>query len=328
MNESRKLHLSEHGESASQEKEKAMKEKPSKSKLKLKTTFPTSRKSNWVSNAHARNFVSENLAQQRGFRPPSRIQKEMDEPKRTGLSYSSNREANCRLESKGAIAKILPAGNPYTPDRTSVVVRESNVRSKDSFDTEGTRINVDTIGPRGNEHSTDRSNGTDRAIQQLQSQSGSNLRGSFNSYAHPDNRSNQKNRAEQQMLCQPVGKKPLAGAAAADDDDDDDLFNDDDEDDRPKYAYQEVVRKKAEREALPAHDCPECAQFRAVVMSGKGKDVFNEDEIMACSRHRSRAPPPSTPPQYWELSFADEVEARKKREKEAQRQQAWWRGGR
>ena len=65
--------------------------------------------------------------------------------------------------------------------------------------------------------------------------------------------------------------------------------------DSPGYAYQEVVRKKAERQALPQYECVDCAAFgRAVGMP-----------IRYC-RHRFRFPPPETPPGFWDLDFADE----------------------
>ena len=35
----------------------------------------------------------------------------------------------------------------------------------------------------------------------------------------------------------------------------------------PSYKFQEVVRKRAEREALPAHDCPGCTRFYAALES-------------------------------------------------------------
>jgi hypothetical protein len=82
------------------------------------------------------------------------------------------------------------------------------------------------------------------------------------------------------------------------------------EDESPKFAYAEVVRKREERSALPAYTCLECQAFANAMTSSKDKDgnqVFDpKDIVQACSRHRSRFTPPSTPQGFWELSFADE----------------------
>jgi hypothetical protein len=79
-----------------------------------------------------------------------------------------------------------------------------------------------------------------------------------------------------------------------------------DEDNEADFKYIEVVRKKSEREALNGYDCPDCVAFVNAVMSGNGANVFNRDDFLRCSRHRSRHTPPQTPEDYWELSFADE----------------------
>jgi hypothetical protein len=89
--------------------------------------------------------------------------------------------------------------------------------------------------------------------------------------------------------------------------DDQSLWSDEDRD-RPNYKYQEVVRKRAEREGLKPYDCPECAAFVDMILQGDGAKVYNRDELMCCSRHRSRHTPPSTPPDFWELSFIDECD--------------------
>jgi hypothetical protein len=95
-----------------------------------------------------------------------------------------------------------------------------------------------------------------------------------------------------------------------DDDDDDDLMYDSSQEGRrvPQHLvkYQEVVRKKSEREALYPYDCPDCAKFINAVMEGKGKEIYHRNELVTCSRHRGRHTPPSTPSQFWELSFIDE----------------------
>ena len=73
--------------------------------------------------------------------------------------------------------------------------------------------------------------------------------------------------------------------------------------DEPSYAFQEVVRGKDARAALPGHDCEECRKF----LDALGNDTgFRDTIVQECSRHRSRFAPPSTPKDYWRLTFADE----------------------
>jgi hypothetical protein len=93
------------------------------------------------------------------------------------------------------------------------------------------------------------------------------------------------------------------------DDDDDETNNDNN--DTPNFRYEEVVRKKALREGLKPHDCPDCAAFVNWVMQKDGANVYKREELMCCSRHRRRDTPPSTPCDFWELSFVDERDARK-----------------
>lgn len=75
-----------------------------------------------------------------------------------------------------------------------------------------------------------------------------------------------------------------------------------------KFRYQEVVRKKADREQLRAFDCPDCAKFLEAIREGRGAEVFDRDDIAQCSRHRAMFTPPETPDGFWELSFPDERE--------------------
>jgi hypothetical protein len=89
-----------------------------------------------------------------------------------------------------------------------------------------------------------------------------------------------------------------------------DWLNDSDEsdkDDEPDFKYTEVVRKKTEREALNGYHCQDCIAFANQVMQGKGAEVFDRQELMRCSRHRGRFTPPSSPAGFWELSFADSI---------------------
>ena len=73
--------------------------------------------------------------------------------------------------------------------------------------------------------------------------------------------------------------------------------------DEPSYAFQEVVRGKDARAALPGHDCEECRKF----LDALGNDTgFRDTIVQECSRHRSRFPPPSTPKDFWRMTFPDE----------------------
>jgi hypothetical protein len=62
------------------------------------------------------------------------------------------------------------------------------------------------------------------------------------------------------------------------------------EDGMPTFAYQEVVRKRDERMALPGHDCEECRKFLDAIEAGGG-DIDRDEIIKQCSRHRSRHKP-------------------------------------
>ena len=62
------------------------------------------------------------------------------------------------------------------------------------------------------------------------------------------------------------------------------------EDDKPSFAYQEVVRKRDERMALPAHDCEECRRFLDA-LEAAGGHIDRNEIINQCSRHRSRHKP-------------------------------------
>ena len=80
------------------------------------------------------------------------------------------------------------------------------------------------------------------------------------------------------------------------------------------YPYQEVVRKKSERRALPGHDCQACREFYDAICRqtkpGEEPMIDRCAFVQECSRHRSRFAPRSTPPGFWDLSFADSVAAR------------------
>lgn len=78
------------------------------------------------------------------------------------------------------------------------------------------------------------------------------------------------------------------------------------------FKYKEVVRGKDARRALPAHECEHCIKFNNAVEAQTGASVLNREQMLhECSRHRASHAPESTPPDYWEMSFADSIAARK-----------------
>ena len=74
------------------------------------------------------------------------------------------------------------------------------------------------------------------------------------------------------------------------------------------------MRKKAERQTLKPHACAECGKFIDAIMEEDKDGVYNRHETMCASRHRHRFTPPDTPPDFWELSFIDERDARRHHE--------------
>lgn len=75
-----------------------------------------------------------------------------------------------------------------------------------------------------------------------------------------------------------------------------------------KY-HNSPVRKRADRQRLPAHDCKECQEFygRLALPEAQRKDLLRK-----CSRHRAHYAPPSTPENFWELEFPDTQECRER----------------
>uniref|UniRef100_A0A7S3R6Q2 DNA endonuclease activator Ctp1 C-terminal domain-containing protein n=1 Tax=Dunaliella tertiolecta TaxID=3047 RepID=A0A7S3R6Q2_DUNTE len=92
--------------------------------------------------------------------------------------------------------------------------------------------------------------------------------------------------------------------------------------------YNEVVRKKDQREALPGYAChvcrdffrslapfgwpggpqmPTCGHVLADAQPGSSLAKFQEDLIQENSKHRAQFAPPQTPPGFWELGFPDEA---------------------
>merc|ERR1711957_387553 len=89
-----------------------------------------------------------------------------------------------------------------------------------------------------------------------------------------------------------------------------------------KFRYQEVVRNKKERQSLKGRTCEDCINFVNAICDGNGSKFFKKDGsiVTECSRHRSRHTPPSTPADFWELSFPDERREREEKEKEKEKE--------
>lgn len=79
---------------------------------------------------------------------------------------------------------------------------------------------------------------------------------------------------------------------------------------KPDFKFNEVVRKKGDREKLKGFDCEECRKYYASdqLTEEKLKEVLKQ-----CSRHRHQStPPPSTPDEFWKIGFPDTQECREK----------------
>ena len=91
---------------------------------------------------------------------------------------------------------------------------------------------------------------------------------------------------------------------------------------KPSFKYQQVVRGKAQRQALKGWSCPECDQFWNAVCHQQGNaTVFQRQHFENCSRHRAAHSPSHTPQDFWELSFLDERRARQEQEKQQEQEQ-------
>ncbi len=70
----------------------------------------------------------------------------------------------------------------------------------------------------------------------------------------------------------------------------------------PSYAYQEVVRGKAARAALPAETCKDCDDFyKAIYGNGPEGDRARAESLYKCGRHRRKHALPQTPPHFWSV---------------------------
>jgi len=66
------------------------------------------------------------------------------------------------------------------------------------------------------------------------------------------------------------------------------------------FKFKETVRNKSERDQLPGHECEHCKKFYDAVGIDDKKKFLN-----FCSRHKYQDSPPTTPENYWEVSFPD-----------------------
>ncbi|XP_018620894.2 DNA endonuclease RBBP8 [Scleropages formosus] len=67
---------------------------------------------------------------------------------------------------------------------------------------------------------------------------------------------------------------------------------------KASFPHVEVVRKKEERKKLKGHTCKECEIYYAGL-----SEEERQKKLSACSRHRFRYIPPSTPENFWEVGF-------------------------
>jgi hypothetical protein len=66
----------------------------------------------------------------------------------------------------------------------------------------------------------------------------------------------------------------------------------------------EVIRNKAERDALRGFQCEECAAFyNAQIQQGILDPSNIKDFLQYCSRHKAKYTPPSTPEGFWDLTL-------------------------
>ncbi|GFO10330.1 DNA endonuclease rbbp8-like [Plakobranchus ocellatus] len=70
-------------------------------------------------------------------------------------------------------------------------------------------------------------------------------------------------------------------------------------------AHVEVVRKKSERDKLDGFSCKQCHEFYK--NSGLSEEELKK-KLKACSRHKERYQPPSTPEHFWTLGIPDTAE--------------------
>lgn len=79
------------------------------------------------------------------------------------------------------------------------------------------------------------------------------------------------------------------------------------------FKYMEIIRKKDERQNLPAWFCPDCAKFYKVYSQYGDLDRANDMVKRLCghsihqetSRHRRKYDPPPSPPNYWDIQHLE-----------------------
>ncbi|KAL6044433.1 DNA endonuclease rbbp8 [Balamuthia mandrillaris] len=78
----------------------------------------------------------------------------------------------------------------------------------------------------------------------------------------------------------------------------------------PNFAHVAVVRKKAERELLPAHECEQCKKWYDAMAEAKGGEDQQDRQhrVDACSRHKCLYAAPPTPPHYWDMGFPGDTQ--------------------
>jgi len=91
------------------------------------------------------------------------------------------------------------------------------------------------------------------------------------------------------------------------------VFDDDAENARRRPTkYQEVVRKKSERELLNAYVCQDCQTFYDAMMPGKDRSTIKcthappRENVIENSRHRAKWAPEPAPKGFWNLAFTPE----------------------
>jgi hypothetical protein len=89
---------------------------------------------------------------------------------------------------------------------------------------------------------------------------------------------------------------------------------------KPKeLPYLEVVRKKEERDRLQRFECQECGKFIQAICDQDSQGVYDRHALLCNSRHRARFTPPQTPDDFWELSFIDERDAKRRKTEDSSR---------
>lgn len=71
-----------------------------------------------------------------------------------------------------------------------------------------------------------------------------------------------------------------------------------------------VVRKKAERKQINAHNCYECYNYYKKLNL---TDEEIEQKMQNCSRHRAIVAPTKEPDHFWDLDFPSEEEIKKRK---------------